>query len=118
MTAFEDGEKRRAVNSLARRLRERAAAVAAGVDVADDEPFAAEYVAALWGQGWRPLPALRPWQAGPSAEATVDPESRDDIAAFRAKAAAHAELVRAQKRGEAPPARQGAGPDDNQERTP
>ncbi len=108
MTAFEDGEKRRAVNSLARRLRERAAAIASGADAADDEPFAAEFIAALWGQGWRPIPALRPWQAVSPGEATVDPESRGDIAAFRAKAAAHAELVRAQKAGKAPPA--GGGP--------
>jgi hypothetical protein len=106
VSAFEDREKRRAVASLTRRLRDRAAAVASGADVPDDEPFAAEYIAALWGQGWRPLPALAPWQAVPPGEATVDPESRGDIAAFRAKAAARAELVRARDRGEIPPAGQ------------
>lgn len=106
MTAAEDRAKRRAVDSLARRLRERDAAVASGADAADCEPFAAEYVTAMWGQGWRPIAELRPWNAAPPAEATVDPETLGDMAAFRAKAAAHAELVRAQKAGTAPPAGQ------------
>lgn len=54
MTAAEDRQNRRAVAGLVRRLRERDEAVKAGSpDVPDWEPFAAEYIAALRGQGWR-----------------------------------------------------------------
>jgi hypothetical protein len=61
VTAAEDQQTRRAVASLVRRLRERDEAVRAGAeDVADWEPFAAEYIAALRGQGWRWLPNLAP----------------------------------------------------------
>jgi hypothetical protein len=42
----QDREKRRAIDALVHRLRNKGDA--------DDEPFAAEFIAALWGQGWRP----------------------------------------------------------------
>lgn len=58
MTAAEDRQRQRAVDALVRRLRDRRAAVAAGADdVPDDEPFAVEYITALWGWGWRPTEA-------------------------------------------------------------
>jgi hypothetical protein len=84
MTAFEDRQKRRAVDSLVRRLREREAAVASGADAPDDEPFAAEYIAALWGQGWRPVEVLRPhdWRQG------GDPGTGEGKEAFAAGLAA------------------------------
>lgn len=52
MTAFEDREKRFAVDALVFRLRNRGDA--------DDEPLAAEFIAALWGRGWRPVEVLSP----------------------------------------------------------
>lgn len=52
MTAAEDREKRFAVDALVYRLRNRGEA--------DDEPLAAEFIAALWGRGWRPIDALGP----------------------------------------------------------
>lgn len=64
MTAFEDREKRAAVSALVRRLENRGDA--------DDEPFAAEFITALWGRGWRPLEVLRPhdWRNPPADPGT------------------------------------------------
>lgn len=72
MSAAEDRETRRAVASLARRGRERDEAVKAGSpDVPDWEPFAAEFLAALRGQGWRWIPNLAPARTAPAGDATT-----------------------------------------------
>lgn len=119
MTAAEDRENRRAVAALVRRLRDRDAALEAGADdVPDYEVLAAEFMTALHGQGWRFIPAVAPYRQRATDAATADPESRGDIAAFRAKAAAHAEQVRAQKAGKAPSAVTTHPSDTNHERTP
>lgn len=55
-----DAETAAAIESLAYRIRERDAAMQAGEEFADAEPFAAEYLAAMRGRGWRPVEALRP----------------------------------------------------------
>lgn len=98
MTAAEDRETRRAVASLVRRLQERDAAIKAGADdVPDLEPFAAEFMAALKGQGWRPVEVLRPpgdWRLKP--QRAEPPESYREA---RALVDEHAAIAAAQRRG-------------------
>lgn len=112
MTAAEDREKRRAVGALVRRLRERAAAAAAGADdVADDEPFAAEFIAALWGQGWRPVLARPDWRRRPGGRPPTS-EFREALKALHARADGHlvqGEVIPDRPAIEAPPP-QGGGP--------
>lgn len=65
-----------AVEALTYRIKARDAAIRAGEDVPDAEPFAAEYVAGLRGHGWRLTEAkvVPAWKApvvkgdGPSEE--------------------------------------------------
>jgi hypothetical protein len=85
MTAAEAREKSRATEALARRLRERDAAVKAeAADVPDAEPFAAEFIAALWGQGWRP--ALAPDWRRPAHGRPPTGEFRAALKQLHAKA--------------------------------
>ena len=74
----QDRETHAAIEALAHRIRVRDAAILAGEDCADAEPFSAEFMAALRGRGWRlteakvfPVskPALAAEGTGPS-EAT------------------------------------------------
>lgn len=46
-----------AVAALTHRIRQRDAAIRAGHDIADPEPFALEFMTALTGNGWRPTEA-------------------------------------------------------------
>jgi hypothetical protein len=102
VTAAEDRAKRRAVDSLARRLRERDAAVATGADAADCEPFAAEYVTAMWGQGWRPVEVLRPHDWRPGGESGTG-EGKEafgrELAAIKARNEARQEAGTATQEG-------------------
>lgn len=99
MTAAQEREARetrRAVASLVRRLQERDEAVKDGGDVPDWEPFAAEFIAALRGQGWRWLANLAPHRQQQQADTgRIDPDVK---AAAYAKAAAHAEEMRERDR--------------------
>lgn len=64
---FLDAETRAAVDALVHRLRNRGDA--------DDEPFAAEFIAALKGRGWRPTNA-RPapdWHQRPAGHRGTPP---------------------------------------------
>lgn len=112
MTAAEDREKRAAVDALVHRLRNRGDA--------DDEPFAAEFIAALWGRGWRPVEALRPaadWRMKPQrtepppeyleARAKVDEKAAVAQAARRGKLVA-GEVIREWPAIDAPPPQAGS----------
>lgn len=71
-----DRETREAVDALVRRLRDKGDA--------DDEPFAAEYVAFLRGCGWRPVlavPASADWRRRPagSTGAGLDPDVKAEL---------------------------------------
>lgn len=83
----QDRETHAAIEALAHRIRVRDAALAAGEDCGDAEPFAAEFLAALRGRGWRLTPAKTtppPLHAPPVA----DKRSRDEeVAAVRAQMA-------------------------------
>jgi hypothetical protein len=57
MTDHLDRETTAAVEALAHRLRVRDAAIHNAEDYADAEVFAAEFLAALRGHGWRPTEA-------------------------------------------------------------
>jgi hypothetical protein len=88
VTAAEDRETRAAVRALVWRLQHR--------DGADDESFAAEFIAALKARGWRPIPALGPAvrRTGPATgpnEAYREARALVDAKAETAKAGARGE---------------------------
>ena len=56
----QDRETHAAIEALAHRIRVRDAAIRAAEDCADPEPFAAEFMAALGGRGWRLTEAKAP----------------------------------------------------------
>jgi hypothetical protein len=68
-----DTDTAAAVRSLTHRISERDEAMRNGADYADAEPFAAEFMAALHGRGWRPtearlIPIGHPGRPGSGAE--------------------------------------------------
>jgi hypothetical protein len=77
VTAAEDREKRAAIDALVHRLRSRGDA--------DDEPFAAEFITALWGRGWRPVLTRPDWRARPHGRPPTD-EFRDALKALHTRA--------------------------------
>jgi hypothetical protein len=77
-----DRETREAIDALVKRLRSKGEA--------DDEPFAAEYIAFLKGLGWRPvlaLPSSADWRRRGTGGGTPDPTGRGgaDYLAWKAK---------------------------------
>jgi len=97
-----DKETSAAESALAHRVRLRDIAVHDGEDHSDPEVFAAEFVTALRGYGWRPTPARTsalPLHAPPG---TADKPRSEVLADLRADMEARAARDRAAKetRGE------------------
>lgn len=63
MSDLFERQRRRAVESLAKRVKERDQSDTS----VDAEMFALEFVTALCGQGWRPVEALQPPPEPPTA---------------------------------------------------
>lgn len=87
-----DAETTAAIEALAYRLRTRDAAMNDGEDYADPEVFAAEYLTAMRGRGWRVTNTAPP----PVHDDGAGLPTRDDvqavIAEFRARYAAGATI--------------------------
>jgi hypothetical protein len=66
-----------AIEALAHRIRQRDAAMRDGEDYPDPEPFAAEYLAALRGQGWRVTAAKAYPGWKPPGDRTKNPATED-----------------------------------------
>lgn len=95
----QDRETHAAIEALAHRIRIRDAAVSAGEDYADPEPFAAEFMAALQGRGWRVTEAkAKPEPHAPGAGTPQSPEVAELLASARAEREAAAAAWRAQYR--------------------
>ena len=75
----QDRETHAAIEALAHRIRVRDAAMRAGEDCADPEPFAAEFMAALGGRGWRLTEAKA--KPAPHTPGTGLPKRDDAVAA-------------------------------------
>jgi hypothetical protein len=109
VSAAEDRERRAAIDSLVYRLRNRGDA--------DDEPFAAEFITALWGRGWRPVLARPDWRRQPQGRPPTD-EFRDALKALHARTGG--QLVQGEVIPDRPAiqARQDAGTGDGEGRAP
>jgi hypothetical protein len=96
----QDRETHAAIEALAHRIRVRDAAIRAAEDCGDAEPFAAEFMAALRGRGWRLTPAKaqpEPHTAG--AGTPQSPEVAELLAKVRAERDAAAAAWQAEWRG-------------------
>ncbi len=96
----QDRETHAAIEALAHRIRVRDAAVRAGEDVDDAEPFSAEFMAALRGRGWRLTEARRipvPKPSAPGTAAPLKPETANLLADLHADMEARAAAARAAK---------------------
>ncbi len=92
-----DSDTTAAVEALAYRIRERDAAIRDGQDFADADVFAAEFMTAMRGHGWRPTPAKTsglPMHAPPG---TADKPRDELISSLRADMEARAARDRAAK---------------------
>ena len=76
-----DQETAAAIKALAHRILERDAAMRDGGDFADAEVFAAEYITAMRGHGWRHLAALAKPKAAPADAPTTDGSHRAEMLA-------------------------------------
>ena len=95
-----DSETTAAIESLAHRIRERDAAIRDGQDYADPDVFAADYLTAMRGHGWRPTEARAfglPKPALPGTLPPLKPETVDLLADLHADMEARAARDRAAK---------------------
>ena len=95
-----DTETAAAIDALAHRLRLRDEAMRDGGDYADPEPFAAEYVTAMRGYGWRPTPAKATAPPKHSPPAAADGSRDDMLARARARCDEATAVRRAQENAE------------------
>ena len=96
----QDRETHAAIEALAHRIRVRDAAIRAGEDCEDAEPFSAEFMAALRGRGWRLTEAKRmplPKPTAPGSVAPLKPETTSLLADLHADMEARAARDRAAK---------------------
>ena len=98
-----DAETAAAIEALAYRLRLRDAAMNDGEDYADPEVFAAEFLTAMRGYGWRHTEAKAPSLVKPAEGGTepLKPETISLLADLKADMEARAARDRAAKEGAA-----------------
>ena len=92
-----DAETTAAIKALAHRIRERDAAIRDGGDFADPDVFAAEYVAAMRGHGWRPTEAKSSAPPMHAPAGTASKPRSEVISDLRADVEARAAAARAAK---------------------
>jgi hypothetical protein len=100
-----DSDTTAAIDALAYRIRERDEAIREGREFADADVFAAEFMAAMRGHGWRPTEARAftpPKPVPPGTLPPLKPETTDMLAELHADMEARAAAARAAK--EAPEA--------------
>jgi len=97
-----DSDTTAAIEALAYRIRERDAAIRDGEDFADADVFAAEFMTAMRGHGWRPTPAKSAGLPMHAPAGTADKPRSELLAGLRADMEARAarDAAAKQTRGE------------------